>query len=98
MNISNLLFESKEVRVYVGVLRSGGAAVNSNLITSSHLSQLYEPYSDNPETVGVMRLDSNVLRTVIPRFLWDRWQVVSTVRLGRLGGKIMSLFRTLKIE
>ena len=68
MNVSNLLFESIKVRVYVGVLRSGSAAVNSNLITSSHLSQPYEPYSDNPETVGVMRLDSNVLRTVIPRF------------------------------
>ena len=60
---------------------------------SSHLSlptytrraylflQLYEPYSDNPETRGFMRLSTEVLNEIIPNFLRDGWQVVSPVVL-----------------
>lgn len=45
--------------------------------------QLYEPYTDNPETSGVMRLDADVLNSVVPRFLRDGWQVVSRLYLIR---------------
>ena len=38
--------------------------------------QLYEPYTDNPSTRGVMRIDPEVLNDIIPRFLRDGWQVV----------------------
>jgi predicted amidohydrolase YtcJ len=41
--------------------------------------QLYEPYSDNPETRGFMRLSTEVLNEIIPNFLRDGWQVVSPV-------------------
>ena len=43
--------------------------------------QLYEPYSDNPETRGFMRLSDEVLDKIIPNFLRDGWQVVSPVAL-----------------
>jgi len=45
-----------------GALRSGGAA-------------LYEPYADNPETSGLMRIDMDVLYQMVPKFLKDGWQV-----------------------
>jgi len=41
--------------------------------------QLYEPYSDNPETRGFMRLSTEVMNEIIPNFLRDGWQVVSPV-------------------
>lgn len=43
--------------------------------------KLYEPYTDNPETSGFMRIDAAVLNDVIPRFLRDGWQVVSAIKL-----------------
>ncbi|KAJ7764143.1 hypothetical protein DFH07DRAFT_939154 [Mycena maculata] len=43
-------------------LRTGGSA-------------LYEPYTDNPGTNGFMRLPSEVLFELIPRFLRAGWQV-----------------------
>lgn len=42
------------------------------------VSQLYEPYEDNPSTSGFMRLSPEVLDTIIPKFLKDGWQVVSS--------------------
>jgi len=45
--------------------------------TRSFFRQLYEPYSDNPETRGFMRLSTEVLNEIIPNFLRDGWQVVS---------------------
>ncbi|EJD51078.1 hypothetical protein AURDEDRAFT_143337 [Auricularia subglabra TFB-10046 SS5] len=45
-----------------GALRSGGAA-------------LYEPYNDNPSTRGFMRISSEELHEVIPKFMKDGWQV-----------------------
>lgn len=63
-----------------GALRSGGAAVNFRVRCSFSAlncdSQLYEPYTDNPTTRGIMRIDPEVLNEVIPRFLKDGWQVV----------------------
>ncbi|KAH7108134.1 amidohydrolase family-domain-containing protein [Auriculariales sp. MPI-PUGE-AT-0066] len=45
-----------------GALRTGGAA-------------LYEPYTDNPTTRGVLRIPPEVLHDIIPKFLRDGWQV-----------------------
>ena len=42
--------------------------------------QLYEPYTDNPETRGFMRISPELLNEVIPRFMKDGWQVVSFLR------------------
>ncbi|KAL5523809.1 hypothetical protein ACEPAG_7982 [Sanghuangporus baumii] len=54
---------SRSVKIYAdGALRSGGAA-------------LFEPYTDNPETSGFMRIDPSVLYEFIPRFMKDGWQV-----------------------
>ena len=39
--------------------------------------QLYEPYTDNPETRGVMRIEPEVLNDFVPKFVRDGWQVVS---------------------
>lgn len=43
------------------------------------LLKLFEPYSDNPETRGFMRLSTELLNEIIPNFLRDGWQVVSLV-------------------
>ncbi|KAF9474742.1 hypothetical protein BDN70DRAFT_884495 [Pholiota conissans] len=54
---------ARSVKIFAdGALRTGGAA-------------LWEPYSDNPSTNGVMRISAEVLNKVIPRFLKDGWQV-----------------------
>ena len=65
-------------------MRSGGAAVCHCVVRfrcvptrSFFFRQLYEPYSDNPETRGFMRLSTEVLNEIIPNFLRDGWQVVS---------------------
>jgi|ERR1700722_3740750 len=65
----------------LGALRTGGAAVILHLLKFLALSltlhpKLHEPYHDNPDTNGVMRLSSEVLNGVVPRFLSDGWQVV----------------------
>ncbi|EJD52599.1 hypothetical protein AURDEDRAFT_111241 [Auricularia subglabra TFB-10046 SS5] len=53
----------RSVKIFTdGALRSGGAA-------------LYDPYTDNPETRGVLRITPEELETVIPKFLKDGWQV-----------------------
>jgi predicted amidohydrolase YtcJ len=49
-----------------GALRTGGAA-------------LYEPYTDDPTTRGVLRIPQEELEDIIPRFLRDGWQVVCDV-------------------
>ena len=41
------------------------------------VEQLYEPYADNPETRGFMRIAPETLNEVIPKFMKDGWQVVS---------------------
>ncbi|EIM82980.1 uncharacterized protein STEHIDRAFT_102473 [Stereum hirsutum FP-91666 SS1] len=56
-------FTARSVKIFAdGALRSGGSA-------------LFEPYTDNPSTRGLMRTDPSVLRSFIPRFLADEWQV-----------------------
>ncbi|KZV80512.1 hypothetical protein EXIGLDRAFT_732736 [Exidia glandulosa HHB12029] len=53
----------RSVKIFTdGALRSGGAA-------------LYEPYTDNPSTRGVLRISQEEMETVIPKFLKDGWQV-----------------------
>ena len=41
-------------------------------------AQLYEPYTDNPSTRGVMRIEPEALNRAIPQFMKDGWQVVCT--------------------
>jgi predicted amidohydrolase YtcJ len=63
INAGNGRLNVRSVKIFAdGALRSGGAA-------------LYEPYHDDPGTKGFMRLDEEVLREVVPRFLKDGWQV-----------------------
>ncbi|KAF8441416.1 amidohydrolase family-domain-containing protein [Boletus edulis BED1] len=63
VNAGNGRLNVRSVKIFAdGALRSGGAA-------------LYEPYHDNPRTKGFMRLDEEVLREIVPRFLKDKWQV-----------------------
>lgn len=45
-------------------------------------SQLYEPYHDNHNFRGVMRIGEEVLNSVVPRFLADGWQVVSELAIN----------------
>ncbi|KAI0305633.1 amidohydrolase family-domain-containing protein [Multifurca ochricompacta] len=59
---ANGRFTARSVKIFGdGALRSGGAA-------------LHEPYADNPSTMGLMRIDQEVLTTNIHRFLRDGWQ------------------------
>ena len=52
-----------------------------NLPIGAYLvEQLYEPYADNPETCGFMRIAPETLNEVIPKFMKDGWQVVSFLR------------------
>lgn len=56
--------------------------------------KLYEPYADNPSTRGFMRLEPETLFDVIPKFLRDGWQVVSSLLFLFVGGTSQSLPRT----
>jgi hypothetical protein len=51
------------VLLYVGALGSWGAA-------------LLKPYSDNPETSGIMRSTPDALSKLVKQFWKDGWQVV----------------------
>ncbi|TFK44572.1 amidohydrolase family-domain-containing protein [Crucibulum laeve] len=71
---------ARSVKIFAdGALRTGGAA-------------LYEPYTDNPSTPGFMRLDSDVLFDVIPKFLRDGWQVNVHAIGDRANGIVLDAF------
>jgi predicted amidohydrolase YtcJ len=75
------LVGKKEPYNIAGALRTSGAAVGplenkAFLKYDVNDAQLYDPYTDNPSTNGFMRLNSEVLFDVIPKFLRDGWQVV----------------------
>ncbi|KAI0036858.1 amidohydrolase family-domain-containing protein [Vararia minispora EC-137] len=59
---ANGRFTARSVKFFGdGALRTGGAA-------------LFEPYADNPDSRGFMRIDADVLTSNITRFLRDGWQ------------------------
>jgi len=59
---ANGRFTARSVKFFGdGALRTGGAA-------------LFEPYADNPESRGFMRIDPEVLKSVITSFMRDGWQ------------------------
>ncbi|KAF9451279.1 hypothetical protein P691DRAFT_699657 [Macrolepiota fuliginosa MF-IS2] len=71
---------ARSVKIFAdGALRTGGAA-------------LYEPYHDNPETPGFMRLDPDILFDVIPKFLRDGWQVNVHAIGDRANGLVLDAF------
>ncbi|KAF7979890.1 hypothetical protein HWV62_40681 [Athelia sp. TMB] len=61
-------------------------------LTDSAFLQLYEPYTDNPETSGFMRIDVNLLNTVIRQFLRDGWQVNVHAIGDRANGIVLDAF------
>ncbi|KAH9913457.1 amidohydrolase family-domain-containing protein [Epithele typhae] len=70
----------RSVKVFAdGALRSGGAA-------------LYEPYTDNPETRGSMRIAPETLNDVVPRFMKDGWQVNVHAIGDRANGIVLDAF------
>ncbi|KAK7692795.1 hypothetical protein QCA50_004428 [Cerrena zonata] len=70
----------RSVKIFAdGALRSGGAA-------------LYEPYTDNPETRGFMRIEPELLNKVVPRFLRDGWQVNVHAIGDRANGIVLDAF------
>ncbi|KAH9484702.1 Protein LONG AFTER FAR-RED 3 [Psilocybe cubensis] len=80
MASGNGRLSAKSVKIFAdGALRSGGAA-------------LYEPYSDNPSTRGVMRITAESLNKVIPRFLKDGWQVNVHAIGDRANGIVLDAF------
>ncbi|KAF8171163.1 amidohydrolase family-domain-containing protein [Mycena galopus ATCC 62051] len=77
---ANERLTARSVKIFAdGALRTGGSA-------------LYEPYSDNPETSGFMRLEPEVLFEVIPRFLRDGWQVNVHAIGDRANGIVLDAF------
>ncbi|KZP34268.1 hypothetical protein FIBSPDRAFT_846377 [Athelia psychrophila] len=71
---------ARSVKIFAdGALRSGGAA-------------LYEPYTDNPETNGFMRIEAALLNVVIPQFLRDGWQVNVHAIGDRANGIVLDAF------
>ncbi|KAE9401637.1 amidohydrolase 3 [Gymnopus androsaceus JB14] len=72
---------ARSVKIFAdGALRTGGAA-------------LYEPYADNPQTSGFMRLDKEVLFQYIPLFLRDGWQVNIHSIGDRANGIVLDAFQ-----
>ncbi|KAH9851483.1 amidohydrolase family-domain-containing protein [Lenzites betulinus] len=70
----------RSVKIFAdGALRSGGAA-------------LYEPYADNPETRGFMRIAPELLNEVIPKFMKDGWQVNVHAIGDRANGVVLDAF------
>ncbi|KAF8972938.1 amidohydrolase family-domain-containing protein [Flammula alnicola] len=71
---------ARSVKIFAdGALRTGGSA-------------LYEPYADNPTTRGFMRIDTEVLYDVIPKFLQDGWQVNVHAIGDRANGIVLDVF------
>ncbi|KAG6819677.1 hypothetical protein H0H93_009710 [Arthromyces matolae] len=71
---------ARSVKIFAdGALRTGGAA-------------LHEPYTDNPETNGFMRLDPDILFDYIPKFLRDGWQVNVHAIGDRANGIVLDAF------
>ncbi|KZT19709.1 hypothetical protein NEOLEDRAFT_1141709 [Neolentinus lepideus HHB14362 ss-1] len=80
INAGNGRLSARSVKIFAdGALRSGGAA-------------LHEPYADNPDTRGFMRLSAEVLNDVIPRFLRDGWQVNVHAIGDRANGIVLDAF------
>ncbi|KIM91971.1 hypothetical protein PILCRDRAFT_809968 [Piloderma croceum F 1598] len=80
INGGNGRLGARSVKIFAdGALRSGGAA-------------LHEPYSDNPGFCGVMRLETHVLNSVVPRFLRDGWQVNIHAVGDRANGIVLDTF------
>ncbi|TFK54024.1 hypothetical protein OE88DRAFT_1654482 [Heliocybe sulcata] len=80
INAGNGRLSARSVKIFAdGALRSGGAA-------------LHEPYTDNPDTRGFMRLSAEVLNDVIPRFLRDGWQVNVHAIGDRANGIVLDAF------
>ncbi|KLO18383.1 hypothetical protein SCHPADRAFT_899781 [Schizopora paradoxa] len=77
---------ARSVKIFAdGALRSGGAA-------------LYEPYDDHPETHGFMRIDMEVLSSVVPRFLKDGWQVNIHAIGDRANGLVLDVLEAASKE
>ncbi|KAI0768647.1 amidohydrolase family-domain-containing protein [Trametes elegans] len=76
----------RSVKIFAdGALRSGGAA-------------LYEPYHDNPETRGFMRIAPETLNEVIPKFMKDGWQVNVHAIGDRANGLVLDAFQAALAE
>ncbi|TFK70067.1 hypothetical protein BDN72DRAFT_767082 [Pluteus cervinus] len=76
----NSRLTARSIKLFAdGALRTGGAA-------------LYEPYTDNPSTNGVMRLAPELLNTIIPNFLRDGWQVNVHAIGDRANGAVLDAF------
>lgn len=72
---------ARSVKIFAdGALRTGGAA-------------LYEPYTDNPSTNGLMRIPEDVLFKVVPQFLRDGWQVNVHAIGDRANGMVIDAFQ-----
>ncbi|KAG5638423.1 hypothetical protein H0H81_012754 [Sphagnurus paluster] len=77
---------SRSVKIFAdGALRSGGAA-------------LYDAYSDNPHTHGVMRISPEHVKHVVPMFLRDGWQVNIHAIGDRANGIILDTFEQAQRE
>ncbi|KAI0930719.1 hypothetical protein AcW1_003666 [Taiwanofungus camphoratus] len=77
---------ARSIKIFAdGALRSGGAA-------------LYEPYHDNPSTRGFMRVPSEVLNIVIPKFMRDGWQVNVHAIGDRANGVVLDAFEAALAE
>ncbi|EPT02697.1 hypothetical protein FOMPIDRAFT_1035858 [Fomitopsis schrenkii] len=71
---------ARSVKIFAdGALRTGLAA-------------LYESYTDNPGTRGVMRIEPEILNTVIPQFMKDGWQVNVHAIGDRANGIVLDAF------
>ncbi|EKM80842.1 hypothetical protein AGABI1DRAFT_112574 [Agaricus bisporus var. burnettii JB137-S8] len=71
---------ARSVKIFAdGALRTGGAA-------------LYEPYYDNPDTSGFMRLDDDILFDAIRKFLQNGWQVNVHAIGDRANGLVLDAF------
>ncbi|TDL24188.1 hypothetical protein BD410DRAFT_767359 [Rickenella mellea] len=82
IDAGNGRFSARSIKIFAdGALRSGGAA-------------LYEPYSDNPGTSGFMRLSTELLNEVIPKFLKDGWQVNVHAIGDRANGIVLDAFES----
>ncbi|TBU22980.1 amidohydrolase family-domain-containing protein [Dichomitus squalens] len=84
--VGNNRLTVRSVKIFAdGALRSGGAA-------------LYEPYTDNPETRGFMRISPELLNEVIPKFMKDGWQVNVHAIGDRANGVVLDAFEAALAE
>ncbi|KAJ7251771.1 amidohydrolase family-domain-containing protein [Mycena haematopus] len=96
LDAGNGRLTARSVKIFAdGGQRGGGTLIsylNLRFRRLNFLSQLYEPYADDPTTTGALRIAPEVLHKFLPLFLRDGWQVNVHAIGDRANGIVLDIF------